>query len=251
VQEATVNSGYYAACAGLLARSDNLELAANNLANVNTTGYKAQREIFQTVLAATQSGQSALSKSINSFGVIGGTATNLQSGQMQFTGNDLDVAVEGPGFFSIQTKNGVRYTRNGNFDLSKTGQLQTTKGDAVLNEQGKPISVPGGKVAISSDGTLSVNGATVGQLKLVEFANGTNLAPEGDSYYAAPAGTAKASPTSQVRQGALEGANMDPVSGTVSLIVLQRNAEMLQKALTIFHTEFNKIAAEDLPRAGS
>jgi len=246
-----VNSGYYAACAGLLARSDNLEIAANNLANVNTNGYKAQKELFRTVLAATRPFQNALNRSVNSFGVLGGAMTDLQSGQMQFTGNDLDVAVEGPGFLTVQTKNGVRYTRNGNLQLSPAGKLTTSEGDPVLNDQGTQIQVPPGKISIASDGTISVNGATAGKLKMVEFAPGTNLTPEGKAYYAAPQGAAKASPASQIRQGSVEGSYMDAVSGAVSLIVIQRHAEMLQRALSIFHTEFNRIAAEELPRTGS
>jgi len=246
-----VNSGYYAACAGLLARSDNLEIAANNLANINTNGYKAQKEMFRTVLAATNPYQNALSRSVNSFGVLGGAMTDLQAGQMQFTGNDLDVAIEGPGFLTVQTKNGIRYTRNGNLQLDPRGTLTTSEGDPVLNEQNKPMQLPPGKVSIAKDGTISVDDATVGNLKLVEFAPGTNLAPEGKVYYSAPNGAAKASPGSQIRQGSLEGANMDAVSGAVSLIVIQRHAEMLQRALSIFHTEFNRIAAEELPRAGS
>ncbi len=242
-----MDSGYYAACAGLRAQTQALELAAQNLANINTTGYRAQQALFRSLLAnASGSRLNLLNRAINDFGVLGGSRVDLNPGSLERTGNPLDLGIEGKGFFVIQTERGTLYTRNGNFHVSAKGQLVTAEGDPVMGEQG-PISVPSGAVAISSDGTLSLNGAVAGKLRLVEFPSTSDLMSEGNSYYSAAAAT-KASADTYVRQGMIEGSNVSPVMGFVGLIEVQRQAEMLQRALTTFHTEFNRIATAELPR---
>ena len=244
-----MNSGYYAAFAGLLARTHALELAANNLANVSTTGYRAQR-VFYRSFAASLDGAAAspLNRAINNFGVLGGARLDLSAGTLEPTGNDFDLAVEGSGFFVIQTRAGVRYTRNGSFHVATSGQLVTAAGDLVLDERVRPITVPSGPVSVSANGTLSVGGAVVARLRLVDFEPGTVLKPEGNSYFSAPAGTERPAADSGVHQGTLEASNLNPTAAAVALITLQRQAEMLQRALSIFHNEFNRMAAEELPR---
>ncbi len=243
-----MDSGYYAAAAALLAQSQALDLAAHNLSNVNTPGYKAQRPVFQSLLQARgMAVQNPINSAINSYGVVGGSSLNLASGVWERTANDFDLAIEGDGYFAVQGKAGVRHTRNGNFRLSGDGTLVTADGDAVLGPGG-PIHLMPGTTTVSTDGTISVDGAVVTKLQLVEFPQGTMLTAEGATRYIAPAGTARAATNSQVRQGVLEGSNVNPVASAVDLVVVQRQAEMLQRALTIFHTEFNRTAAEDLPR---
>lgn len=243
-----MNSGFYAACAGLVAKSHALDIAANNLANLNTPGYKAERGVFESVLAdASGAGANPVSDAVNEFGVLGGSMVDMRSGQVQNTGNDLDLAIDGPGFFKVQTPAGIRYTRNGSFQVSTSGTIVTSNGDPVLDGK-SAIQVPSGRLSISSDGTISANGAVVGKLQLVEFAPGTELVPQGNSNYEAPAKSERAASTSSLTQGALEGSNMNPIEGAISLVVVQRNAEMLQRALSVFHTEFNRVATEDLPR---
>src|SRR6202451_262245 len=119
------DSGYYAACAGLIARTDALDVAANNLANINSTGYKAQREYFSSLVADGAANSNPLNKAVNNYGVLGGARVDIAPGNMEHTSNDLDLAVEGTAFFAVQTRNGKRYTRDGNFKLSSDGQLQT------------------------------------------------------------------------------------------------------------------------------
>lgn len=243
-----MNSGLYAACAALIARTQSLDVAANNLANVNTAGYKSQQPIFRSILAQRTSARtSALNGAVNDFAVLGGSRTDAAQGNLERTANDFDCAIDGPGFFAVQIKSGVRYTRDGRFQLSSQGLLVTAEGDAVLGEQG-PIRLPSGMLSISNDGTVSVDGALAGKLKLVEFTPGTPLVAEGTTYYTAPAGSQIAARKSTVKQGAIEASNVNPVSSAVDLIVLQRHAELLQRALTMFHSDFNRIAAEDLPR---
>jgi len=243
-----MDSGFYSAFTALAARMQSLDLVANNLANANTVGYKGQ-DLFYKSYSASLNGTrlTAENQAINDFAIIGGANIDLSSGSFSNTGNDSDLAIEGSGFFSIQTKRGIRYTRNGNFTLNSQRQLVDQQGDTVMGQQG-PIVLPNGKVTISTDGTVSVEGANVDQLKIVDFPHGTLLVPEGSTDFNAPAGSAAPATAAKVRQGMLESSNSDPVSSAVSLIDLQRNAEMVQRALTIFNTDFNQTAVEELPK---
>ena len=243
-----MDSGYYAALTGLMAKWDALDVAASNLANVSTAGYKSQKE-FYTSLTASLNGTAPrcpLNRAINDYGVLGGAVVNLDTGTLQRTGNDLDLGMEGSGFFVVQTSAGVRYTRNGNFRVDSKGHLTTSRGDAVLGAAG-PITLTSGKVSISPDGTISQNGGVLARLKIVDLP-ADQITPEGNSLYAVPKGADKPTADPHVLQGMIEGSNIDPVSGTVQLIMVQRNAEMLQKALQIFSNDFNKTAVEEIAR---
>jgi flagellar basal-body rod protein FlgF len=244
-----MDSGYYAAMTGLLARTQALDTAAANLANAQTPGYRAEREYFRSVLLGPDALDSQLGKTVNNFGLLGGDELNLGQGPLQQTGNPLDLAIEGQGFFQVQTANGIRYTRDGGFHRSQAGLLVTAKGEPVLSPSGKPISVPPGEVSVGSDGVLSVAGGAVATVGIFTFASGVQLTAEGANRYIAPAtATPMPSKDASIHQGAIESANEDAIQGTLDLIVMQRQAEMMQKALTVFHTEFNKFATEDLPR---
>ena len=244
-----MDSGFYSAFTGLAARMQSLDLVANNLANVNTVGYKGEKEFYSAFTASLKNTRlSAVNQAINDFGVLGGSHLDLTAGSLDSTGNDTDMAVDGAGFLSVQTKAGVRYTRNGNFSLNPQRQLVDSQGDPVLGQQG-PIQIPSGnKLTISSDGTVSMDGAIVDRLKIVDFAPGTPITPEGNTNFVAPAGTDQPDTDSQVRQGMLEASNSNPISGAIALIDLQRNAELMQRALSIFNTDFNQTAVQELPK---
>lgn len=245
-----MNSGLYAACAGLLARTQALDLAANNLANVNTSGYKAEQPSFRSLLAngnddSNQLYSDAVSQAVNDFGVLGDSRTDLMQGAVEHTGSDLDFALQGDGWFVVQSGSGRLYTRNGSFHVDRGGRLVTADGSAVLGDQG-PIVIPPGTISVSNDGTISVDGALAGQLHVVQFTAGTALAPMGGSYFSTGGNERKSQ--AKIVQGALEGSNVNGVSAAVGVISLQRHAELLQQALTAFHSNFNRIAAQDLPR---
>lgn len=244
-----MDSGYYAAMAGLVARTQALDTAAANLANAQTPGYRAEREYFRSFLLSSDAIDSQLGRTVNNFGLLGGDQLNLGQGALQQTGNPLDLAIEGQGFFEIQTVNGLRYTRDGGFHRARSGQLVTAAGEPVLSRAGQPIAVPPGEITVGSDGVLSVAGGVVATVGVFTFPPGTQLTPEGTNRYVAPAKIAPLPATgAAVHQGAIENANQDVIQGTLDLIVMQRQAEMMQKALTVFHTEFNKFASEDLPK---
>ena len=243
-----MDSGYYAACAGLAAQTQALELVANNLANLGTAGYRGQQATFRSLLAGNGAvAGNPLNAAVNDFGVLGGSRVDRASGSLTATGNPLDMAVAGAGFFAVQSANGIVYTRNGGFHATPTGRLVTSQGDAVLGEQGA-ITLPNGAVAVSADGTVSVDGAVVAKLRLAEFAPNTTLQALGNASYQVPEGSELPAASSSVRQGMLEASNVSPVEGVVELIAIQRNAEMMQRALTVFDSQFNQTAVQDLPK---
>jgi flagellar basal-body rod protein FlgF/flagellar basal-body rod protein FlgG len=244
-----MDSGYYAAMTGLVARSQALDIASTNLANAQTPGYRAEQEYFRSVLMGPDAQNSQLGHTVNNYGLIGGDRLNMSQGSLEQTGNSLDLAIEGEGFFQVQTANGVRYTRDGGFHRTPQGQLVTAAGDAVLSATGQLIPVPPGQVSVGADGVLSVDGGVVATVGVYTFPADTQLTPEGANRYLAPEGVKPViSKNSTVHQGAIENANQGVIPGTLNLIMVQREAEMMQRALTVFHTEFNRIATEELPK---
>jgi flagellar basal-body rod protein FlgF len=243
-----MSSGYYAACAGLMSRTQALDTIANNLANVSTSGFRASHNVFSSILAtANDNPLTALNQDANEYGVMSGTQLDNAQGALVPTGNPLDLAIEGSGYFAVQTSAGPVYTRGGNFRVSPQGQLVTSAGDQVMGDGG-PITIVGEPVSISTDGTISVNDAIAGRLKVVEFPPATALESAGGTYYKAPAGTAVTATNSKVRQATLESSNVNPVTSVVELITAQRQVETMRRVLSMFNSEMDKTAAQDLPR---
>jgi flagellar basal-body rod protein FlgF len=243
-----MNSGYYALLTGLLARSQELDTASNNTANTSTKGFRAETDFFRDTILGPNAGDSQLNRALNDYGVVGGDYVKQGQGQLTPTGNPLDVALQGPGFFAVQTAAGVRYTRAGNFMRGADGALRTAKNQVILGVNGTPIIVPPGQVDIALDGTVSVAGGVAGKLEVVDFPKETPLAPEGDTLFRAPAQTATPALSTEVHQGSLEGANIDAVTGAINMTLIARQAEMMQKALSIFYADLDKTATEDLAK---
>lgn len=243
-----MDSGYYAACAGLLARSQALDIAAGNLANSGTAGYRAERDTFQSALLGPDALRSQLDQTINNFGVLGGSQLDLGQGALTPTGNPLDLAIQGDGFFAIRTQQGIRYTRDGQLLRAQNGALTTQAGEPVLDARSQPIVVPAGAIVVGSDGTVSVDGAIAGRMALFGFPSGASLTAEGASRYAAADGITPAAATGTLHQGSLEASNQDVVQGSLQLVLMQRQAEMMQKAVSIFSNDLDKTATQDLPR---
>jgi len=243
-----MDSGYYASCAGLAAQMQALELVAHNLANLDTTGYRGQQATFRSLLSGWGTvSLNPLNIAINDFGVLGGSRVDVSPGSLVATGNPLDMGIAGNGFFVVQSGSDTFYTRNGSFHLTSTGHLVTAEGDAVLGERG-PVTVPAGPLTVSGDGTLSVAGAVVGKLQLAEFSPQTALSAVGNTLYSAPAGSALPAANSSIRQGMLENSNVNAAMSVIELITVQRNAEMMQRALGEFDSVLNQTATQDLPR---
>ncbi|ADV82637.1 flagellar hook-basal body protein [Terriglobus saanensis] len=246
-----MDSGLYAAYNGLLARTQALDTAANNLSNTNTVGFRAQRDYFRGVLAGMPPGdlESQVGDAVNSFGILGGNTLDLSQGEITATGNPLDLALDGSGFFAVQTTHGTRYTRDGGFLRAADGTLETRRGDGVLDATGKKIIVPSGEVQVGGDGTISVltaeGSAIAGKLGILNF-KGSDLSAEGANLFVAREGATPIASEARVQEGSLEGANQDAVHGTMQLLLMQRQAEMMQRAVNLFSNTLDKTAAEDL-----
>jgi flagellar basal-body rod protein FlgF len=246
-----VDSGFYAACAGLRSQTQALEVVAHNLANLDTVGFRGEQVTFQSLMAVSRpSVPNVLNRAANNFGVLEGTHMDMTAGNLQATGNPLDVGIEGDGFFVIRTARGNRYTRNGSFQVSSSGVLVTAAGDPVYGDPtlgaNGIINVPAGPVSIASDGTVSVNGAIAGSIRLEVFDPGTRLTAEGTTLLAAPEGSGKLNPKPSLRQGVLETSNVNSIGSVVQLLGVQRQAEMVQRALSLFDSEFEQIASNTL-----
>lgn len=246
-----MNSGLYAACAGLTARMQSLDTIAANVANSSTAGFRGQENVFGTVLAEAAAGRnlSVLNKATNTYSQISSTQLDQTQGAITVTGNDLDAAIRGTGFFKVQTAHGVAYTRNGHFQVSGDGRLLTESGDAVLGQAGQ-LTVGKGAITISADGTISSSGIISGKLALVAFAPGTTLTNRGGSEYGAPPNSELPAAGATVQQGSLESSNVSPIEGVVQLISAQRAAESMRHALSLLDGEMDKTAVQDLPRVG-
>jgi flagellar basal-body rod protein FlgF len=225
-----------------------LDSAASNLSNAGTKGFRAEREFFRSAIIGPDALNSQLNRTVNDFGVLGGNKLDLGQGSLVPTGNPLDLAIQGQGFFAVKTKAGIRYTRDGQFQLAVDGTLVTEQGEPVQNTANQPIHVPSGEIMVSSEGVISVDGAIVGTLGLFTFSSADSIAPEGTNRYMPINGATALPAAASIHQGSLEGSNQDVIQGTLQLILVQRQAEMMQKTLTVFNNDFDKTASEELPK---
>ncbi len=196
-----MDSGYYAAFSGWLARSQALDLAAGNLANAGTAGYRAERDYFRSVILGPDAPDSQLNTTVNAFGVLGGSRLDFGQGALTPTGNPLDLAIEGDGFFAVQTRQGVRYTRDGQFQRAQDGTLTTQAGEAALDARQQFIRAPAGAIVVGSDGAVQMNGAIAGRLAIFGFASPQSLAAEGANRYVPVDGAQASAGTGAIHQG--------------------------------------------------
>lgn len=202
-----------------------LDVIANNVANVTTNGFKARQSRFREFLMPGASAETFQRPDRPlSFVADAGTALDASSGAIERTGNALDAAISGPGFFAVQTPAGERYTRNGAFALNVQGQLVTSDGHTVLGENG-PIAIGPQEtgLAIGGDGTVSTNQGQRGRLRLVAFANPATLKNEGANVFSSTARAEPAGATTRVEAGALERSNVKPIIEMSRLIEVNRS----------------------------
>jgi flagellar basal-body rod protein FlgF/flagellar basal-body rod protein FlgG len=200
----------------------------------------------------SSAGASQVGQSVNGFGILGGNLLDMGQGELSTTGNPLDFALQGQGFFAFNTANGIRYTRDGSFMRSSTGVLETSQGEPVLDINQKSITIPSGTIHVGPGGNISVatpdgGNAIVGQVGVFDFSDRSALTAEGTNRFSAD-GVKPIAGSAAVVQGSVEGSNEDAIHGTMQMVLVQRQAEMMQKALSVFDTSFDKVAAEDLPR---
>jgi flagellar basal-body rod protein FlgF len=234
------------AASGLRARMESLELLANNVANASTGGYKADREFYGLYSAPEADSGSTMP-------VIERPWIDLSQGTIHSTGNSLDVALSGRGFFSVNGPAGPLYTRNGNFRLAADGRMVTAEGYAVRGASGTAVTLQSGRpIEISSDGTIHQDGAVMGKLELVDFTSPDGVEKHGGTYFRAtdPALRPVAPAATAVEQGKLEASNSGSAESAVRLISVMRQFEMLQKAVTLA-VDMNRQAVEQVAKVGS
>lgn len=206
-----------------------LQVVANNIANTNTTGYKTDRAVFAEYLVDTGPDTPSLS-----MGALAGHSFDLTQGTVKFTGGQFDVAIQGEGFFALQTPVGERLTRAGSFQLSADGQLITPDGANVLDSGNTPIQIPpeATSISIAGDGAISANGELLGQIGV--FRPTGELQRDTDTRFQAAGGT-EAIENASVLQGALEQSNVSPVLEMARMIEVQRAYEAGQNVLEEEH----------------
>ena len=236
--------GIQTSAAGMLPRMTEQEVIANNLANVNTTGYKRDRVVFRKTLESELG--VAASEGSEVFGEE--VLVDFSPGPLEKTDRPLDVAIEGSGFFTVETPNGVRYTRAGNFRLDSEGYLVTVDGYRVLGESG-PILLTNDKVNINEDGEIWQGGFLVDRLRVTDFSDPRALVKEGHSLFktADPRVTGQPAAEATIKQGYLEGSNVNPLEEMVEMMVVLRNFEAEQKAIQVQDQTLGT-AVNELPR---
>lgn len=235
--------GMYSALSGMLTRIADLDRLADDLANVGTAGYKTERAakmaVERDVFAA------ALDSAVDVAG--GGSRIDLRAGTIASTGRDLDLALDGPGFFVIGSAAGVRYTRNGSFTRRADGVLTTLEGDVVLGEQG-PIQLGTGRVSVEEDGTVLTNGVASGRLRVVDFASEADVVRESGARFRAGAGVTPQVRATRVVGGSLEQSNVSMVDRMATLIDVTRSFEALQRGISVLVNEIDGRAISELGR---
>lgn len=242
-----MNYGLYTAFLGMRSRMRTLDAQANNIANASTTGFKAERLAYSTFEADKKS------QSDRQYLVAGSSASNsidFSTGTLEQTKAPLDLAINGDGFFQIQTPQGIRYTRAGNFSVNSSGQLVTKNGDLVIGERGGITLPKQGQVTIDEDGSINVGNRKIDNLKLVRFNNPTTaLSQEGNSLFVAN-GSQPPLPISDSRvlQGTLESSNINPVLEMVAMINNNREFESLQKSVTLLMNDLGRKISGEIGR---
>ena len=228
------------AASGMRSRMESLDLLANNIANASTGGYKADREFYSLYADADNPSTMPL---------IEKPYTDLSQGVLQSTGNTLDLAISGQGFFTVKGPAGPLYTRNGSFRMDSGGKLISAEGYAVQGVGGA-ITIAGKQpIEVSSDGTVTQNGKVIGQLQITDSTSGAGLAKQGNNYFRAadPGSMVKAPAGSSVEQGKLEASNSGTAESAVRLVTIMRQFEMLQKAASM-GADMDKQAIEEVAK---
>jgi flagellar basal-body rod protein FlgG len=240
--------GLYASANGLLVESVRMDIISSNLAGAAAPGYR--RDIPVAVSASRRLDRSGRGQAFGSPGgpaiILPGSKVDLTPGPMRETGGKLDLALEGPGYFCVQTAAGEAYTRSGAFHLDRQGRLVTLGGEVVLGQAG-PIRLTGSEAAVLENGDVVVDGARVDRIKVVEMEAGSDLRKWGGGLLRPEGGSGQAPPVSavtRVRQGYLEEANVNPVLELAAMISTLRAFEASQRALQANDETLDKVINE-------
>ncbi len=228
------------AASGMKARMESLDMLANNIANVGTSGFKADREFYNMARQELP--------------LIERQWTDFQQGSLLVDGDPLHLALDGEGFFALTSPGGVVYARSGEFQVNAQNQLAAREGYTLRNvrDNGQPLVVdPSRPINVDDEGVVSQDGIQVGQIEVSRITDPTSqLRKQGSSYFLlSQSGGATQDSGTRIRQGALEQSNAPVTDGAVRLVSVMRQFEMLQRAMGI-GVEMNKQAIEQVARVG-
>ncbi len=222
--------GIYATAAGLEAYTKRQEVIATNLANINTNGFKRNITDFETILERIAGYEDTESLRAN-------VDIDFSEGNLEYTGSSLDIAIDGEGFFTIEAGEGLRYTRNGQFQLSSSGEIVTSSGDRLLGSGG-PLRIPRGssEIRIDTGGTVNVDNRVIGDLLITNFEQPSLLIPKDKSLFEAPITVIPDTNYTdfKIAQGYLERANVNVVMEMVTMIENMRNFEASSNVMKNF-----------------
>ncbi len=208
-----------------------LDIAANNVANMTTPGYKRQKLLFREFVLQDTPEAEPIKVALDY-----ATTLDLTQGALTRTGNQLDIALDGKGYFSIQGSGTTLYSRAGSLALNNSRQLVNASGNPVLDEGGQPITIPEGEhnITISTTGSVAGNSGEIGRIGLFEFANEETLVPVGSTHYTSNIPPEPATET-KVVQGSIENSNIEPITEIAGILNMQRQYQDNQKIIETTH----------------
>ena len=243
-----MDPAYYVAAGSLKARSFQLDTVANNLANSTTVGYKPERSFFAVFNKAAQDGRGLpLSGFLNDGTVLASRGTDFSQGTLKATGRNMDLALDGSGFFLVRTASGVLATRDGRFNMGKGGELQTLDGAAVLGKNGQPIILDPAdpSFTVTPDGTVQQGQEAKGQLEIRDYNQLETLTRMGSTRYDPGGATTKAAAATVV-QGSVESSAVDAATCMIDMIRLNRLFEMSMKVASTITNDMDSRSISDV-----
>jgi flagellar basal body rod protein FlgG len=229
---ARMDAGLYNASAALRAGEQRLESIANNIANVSTRGYKRETTFTHALRASRAGGSQVATRG----------SSDLSQGQLETTGNPFDLALEGRGWFAIETPGGRAYSRDGSFHLDDRGALVTADGYPVAWKGQRGVLKPAGEsVVINSDGRVNQGQSAIGQLDIVDIEDPSSLAPVGSGRWIAPPNARELPAKAFVRQGSAENSNVEAMDELVALITVQRSFESAATAVRTIEQSYRRL----------
>ena len=242
-----MSEAMYLAASGAIVQQMRLEVLSNNLSNINTTGFKEDRTVFKAYLpvppdiaegnlrVALISGKPGVSPPYlpsNFHVTFDGTKTDFSPGRLKYTGNDLDLAIKGRGFFCVAGSKGIQYTRKGDFTLNKEGLLVTQEGLPVLGKKGV-IKIEGEDISVNLEGNIMVDGDEIDTIRVVDFPQPYVMEKIGDTFFVPvdPRSPVYTALDASVNQGCIEGSNVNAIKMMTEMIEVLRAYESYQKAI--------------------
>lgn len=220
-----------------MALENQMNIISNNMANMNTSGFKAGRVMFAEYLDKPKGMNETVAMTYDY-----GNYRDLGNGPIKLTGNQLDVALQGPGYIGVNSTDGLHFTRAGTFKINAQRQLVTPDNFPVVDNGGKAIAIPEGNdnITIGEDGTIMGNTGNIGQLMVREFNKPNDLIPVGNTLYKTSEAGNPATST-KVVQGAVEGSNVQGVSEMTNLMEVSRDYQSIQKILQNEHDRIRSV----------